>query len=151
MFGMSDGHTNGQPTVTVAEAARVLGITPDSVRSRLQRGTLPGEKIAGIWHVTLPEGIGITRNTGQPGTDGHLQGALIEQLRSENLYLRERLEEADRQQAQMLEQFAEERRRADVLQLAASTGTHQDTPESPQTSETKPQGVLAWLRRWWSD
>ncbi len=135
----------------------MLGITPDSVRSRLQRGTLPGEKIAGIWHVTLPEGIGITEHrdprvadTRQvpTGIDGHLRDALIEQVRSENRYLRERLEEADRKQAQMLDQLAEERRRADVLQLAASTGPRQDTPGSPQTRESQVQGLWHRVRRW---
>ena len=38
-------------TVPVADAARRLGISPDAVRGRLQRGTLAGEKIAGVWHV----------------------------------------------------------------------------------------------------
>lgn len=176
---MSDRHTNGQPTgndgqptVTVAEAAHVLGITPDSVRSRLQRGTLPGEKIAGIWHVTLPQGIGIKNNnvkldpgvedirqapTGNAtGTDGQLQDALIEQLRSENLYLRERLEEADRQQAQMLGQLAEERQRADVLQLRAigtgetSPNTPSEAPGSSESDDQPLQGVRAWWKRWWS-
>ena len=145
----------------------MLGITPDSVRSRLQRGTLPGEKIAGIWQVTLPQGIGgivdnVHNNPGvedirrvptgnATGTDGQLQDALIEQLRSENRYLRERLEEADRQQTQMLDQLAEERRRADVLQ-ALGTGTTPDTspeaPQSPVRDGTGQSGVL-WIRRLW--
>ena len=94
-------------------------------------------------NVTLDPGVedirqGTTSNA--TGTDGQLQDALIEQLRSDNLYLRERLEEADRQQAQMLDQLAEERRRADVLQLAASTGTRQDTPRSLQMSDTGLRG-----------
>ena len=118
-------------------------------------GTLPGQKIAGIWQVTLPEGVGIVADTRRAptgkvtGTDRQPQDALIEQLRSENRYLRERLQDADRRQAQMLEQLAEERRRADVLQLAASTGNLQDTPGSPQTSETGLRGLLDRLRRLW--
>lgn len=40
-------------TVTMPEAARMLGVSTDAVRSRLRRGTLPGVKIDGEWHVTL--------------------------------------------------------------------------------------------------
>jgi hypothetical protein len=131
---------------------------------------LPGEKIAGIWHVTLPQGIGIKDNnvkldpsiedirqgtTGNAtGNDGQLQDPLIKQLRSENLYLRERLEEADRQQAQMLDQLAEERRRADVLQLRAiGTGetptTSSEAPGSPRGDDQPVHGLRAWWRRLW--
>ena len=35
---------DGYRTVTAAEAARCLGITPNSVRERLRRGTLPGTR-----------------------------------------------------------------------------------------------------------
>jgi hypothetical protein len=80
---------------------------------------------------------------------------LVEQLRSENLYLRERLEEADRQQARMLDQLAEERRRADVLQLRAiGTGEPPPTrsseaPGSPRSDDQPLQGLRTWWRRLW--
>jgi len=39
--------------VSVTEAADVLGITPDSVRARLRRGSLAGEKQGTTWMVHL--------------------------------------------------------------------------------------------------
>jgi hypothetical protein len=50
----SDGTPTGHATVSVAEAARRLGVTPDAIRSRLHRGTLEGEKVAGAWRVVMP-------------------------------------------------------------------------------------------------
>ena len=40
--------------VTVAEAAVLLGLSTDAIRSRLNRGTLDGRKDAGGWVVLLP-------------------------------------------------------------------------------------------------
>ncbi len=41
-------------SLSVAEAARRLGITPDAVRGRLHRGALYGEKVGTEWRVFLP-------------------------------------------------------------------------------------------------
>ena len=162
---MSDTTPTGQrqgtgrtPTVTVSEAAAVLGISPDAVRGRLQRGTLVGQKIAGTWHVHLStdgSSTGDQRVMDGPAT-GHRQDALVAHLEGEVAYLRERLEEADRQQAQMLGQLAEERQRADVLQLRAigtgetSPNTPSEAPGSSESDDQPLQGVRAWWKRWWS-
>ncbi len=37
--------------VPIAEAAARLGISPEATRKRIQRGTLPGRKVAGAWYV----------------------------------------------------------------------------------------------------
>ena len=47
----SDGAPTRHMTVDVAEAARRFGVTPDTIRSRLRRGILAGEKIDGVWQV----------------------------------------------------------------------------------------------------
>jgi hypothetical protein len=69
----TDGHATasnreatGQPTgVTIADAAKRLGLSTDAVRSRLHRGTLLGVKTAdGVWLVFLDE-----PPVDQPGTD----------------------------------------------------------------------------------
>lgn len=41
-------------TVSVAEAARVLGVSHDAIRARLHRGALNGRKVDGLWRVELP-------------------------------------------------------------------------------------------------
>jgi DNA-directed RNA polymerase specialized sigma24 family protein len=40
----------------IEAAAAHLGISPDAVRKRLQRGTLAGRKIRGRWLIILPDG-----------------------------------------------------------------------------------------------
>jgi len=50
-----DGTPTGHATVSVAEAARRLGVTPDAIRSRLHRGTLEGEKVDNAWRIRLPD------------------------------------------------------------------------------------------------
>jgi|SRR5918912_2635422 hypothetical protein len=47
-------HPNDDQTrVTVAEAAQILGLSAEAVRSRLQRGTLNGTKVDGTVYVLL--------------------------------------------------------------------------------------------------
>jgi hypothetical protein len=41
--------------VTLKEASRHLGLEPETVRKRLQRGSLSGRKVDGSWLVILPE------------------------------------------------------------------------------------------------
>jgi hypothetical protein len=41
--------------VTLKEASRHLGLEPETVRKRLQRGSLAGRKVDGSWLVILPE------------------------------------------------------------------------------------------------
>jgi hypothetical protein len=46
--GPRQGQDNGRAAgVSVADAARLLGLTYDGVRKRLHRGTLPGAKVDG--------------------------------------------------------------------------------------------------------
>jgi len=53
---------SGQDTVSVAEAAQILGISADAVRKGLTRGRLRGWKVDGSWRVARP--------TGQDNHDG---------------------------------------------------------------------------------
>jgi hypothetical protein len=86
-----------ETTVSVVEAARILGISQDGVRKALRRGTLPGYKDArGVWLVSLPphemprDPSETTETASRDGPETGL-GALVDQLRSENAYLREEL------------------------------------------------------------
>jgi len=149
--------------VTVNEAAVALGITPDSVRARLRRGSLGGEKIGPVWYVFLnqvPEPSATegdddraTRHDTPHDATRHDTTArdtdreeLLEELRRDKTFLQEQLDRA-------LRQLEAERQRADVLQ-ALGTGTTPDTSpeavESPQTNETEPHGFWDRVRRFWS-
>ena len=146
--------------VSVNEAAVALGITPDSVRARLRRGSLAGEKQGTTWMVHLdpsssrdedgrraarrdtPRDATRHRDTTSRDTD---RDELLDELRHDKTFLQEQLDRA-------LRQLEAERQRADVLQaLGAGTTpeTSPETGESPQTSEPAPTGVLAWWRRLW--
>jgi hypothetical protein len=162
-----DRATDRAATVTVpaAEAARRLGITPDAVRARINRGTLAGEKRGAQWWVHLPtDRIPTEPPTGvQPdatGTRPDTDRPLVEQLRSENAYLRVELSARSRE-------LAAERERADVLMREALgriealtagpvTDVDEDVPQRAQDgpheaiiADVDPKAAAPWWRRWW--
>jgi len=63
--GTTDGQTGSGRYVAVGEAAKHFGITPDAIRARIRRGTLPAEKRGGVWYVRLPADDDDTTETGQ--------------------------------------------------------------------------------------
>jgi hypothetical protein len=166
------------PSYTVGEMAAMLGISTDAVRARVNRGTLEGMKIQGVWHVRPPEdlSLGDVQDVDRPGPTGTRPDAtgyqpdiVFEQMRDERDYLRLKLDQALEEAAQFRQIAAAERERADVLQrealvrIEALTATIGDRPErpdptgigseppgSPQTNETGPRGVWDRVRRWLS-
>jgi len=149
--------------VTVAEAAILLGLSTDAVRSRLNRGTLDGRKDAGGWVVLLPRPSATVDQpspTGQqpsatghrPGTDRDLIAAkdeTIGALRSEVEHLRAEL--ATR---------TDDLQRRDVLLREAlgripALGAGQDAPSSPAAPPPpapprvrEPPSRPPWWRFW---
>lgn len=81
---MQDGN---QDTVSVAEAAAILGVTPDAIRKRLARGTLQGIKHDREWRVLIPDeadtGVSGGVSTQKAASDSALATALVE-LAAEN-------------------------------------------------------------------
>ncbi len=47
------------PTYSIAEMAVMLGVSTDAVRAHVNRGTLEGEKFAGVWRVRPPEALSL--------------------------------------------------------------------------------------------
>lgn len=99
---------NEQDSVDLATAAARLGLTVETIRKRLQRGKIKGFKGAdGAWRVTLDrvdskqDRLGQTAGQEQdkPGQrqDKHTQAHddLVDQLRSENAFLRSQLQARD--------------------------------------------------------
>jgi excisionase family DNA binding protein len=132
--------------VPVADAAVRLGITHDAVRKKLQRGTLPGEKVGSEWRVFLPAQDAQQDNR-QDATE-MCQDAdrtvvlpsddLVDQLRSEVSFLREQLEQRSREAEQRSRELSTERERFDVIhrealhRIEALTATSTPEPE-PRT------------------
>jgi hypothetical protein len=130
-----------------------LGITPDAVRARLHRGTLVGEKRAGVWHVVFPlppteagptgtrqDATGTQQDANRPVAD-----ALIARLEAENAYLR-----------QLLDAEIEARRRADHLVAGlverlpalAEAGTAQDAAQRDEIRDMESPLMQPMWRRW---
>jgi hypothetical protein len=73
--------------LTVSEAARRLGVTPDAVRQRIRRDSIQWDKDEdGRYHVYL---------TPQDAKHDDVQNALVDQLKDENAFLRRELERKD--------------------------------------------------------
>ena len=119
--------------VTVIEAASILGITPDAVRSRLRRGTLHKETSEdGTVYVRLDtEGLaGLNDQTTDRSAD-QTTVAYINELKSEIDYLKETVAKRDE----------EIRRRDHLLAAALERIPHQleappsEARESPESAE----------------
>ncbi len=151
--------TDTMPAVPVAEAARILNVTPDAIRARLRRGTLLGGKRGSEWFVQLPtdadpsdqQNTSRDTDTTQQDVTERRPDALLEQLRSENEYLRDQL-------SQTIRQLAAERERADVLHrealgrieaLTATVADRQDATGTPTEATESPEraGEAAHISR----
>ncbi len=158
-----------QDGITIVEAASWLGVTPETVRKRLQRGVLPGCKIDGQWVVQLPkqeQDTGRpappteqetnqtpqpTKQDAKPGTSRTEQDArqdtphpayerLLARLESENGFLRDELTAR-----------TEELRRKDHIIAALTDALKQRLPElEPGTPATPPpRQPTQQERSWW--
>jgi hypothetical protein len=102
-----------QPTerVTVADAARLMGLSAEAVRMRIKRGTLASEKIDSTVYVYLeadPTRPNTERTEDQTTEQTPDQTELVDALRSEVAFLREELKSRE-------EVRAEENRRKDTI------------------------------------
>jgi len=112
-------------------AAERLGISRDAARKRLERGTLAGDKRHGHWFVlldnldTLDAGQDAMSDQSGRQSPGHVDAVgtppdampdtvreLIDQLKSENVFLRDQLDQRSRE-------LGAERERSDVIQQLA--------------------------------
>jgi hypothetical protein len=113
--------------LTVPEAARALGISPEAVRNRLSRGTLKSVKESGTVYVLLETDR--TRHTDDTSSDipGDTLQALVGEMRS-------RIESLERQLAQANERDRENRRIiAALTSRIPAIEAPPDERESPET------------------
>jgi transposase len=156
----SDRTSDRLPTYSIAEMAAMLGVSTDAVRARVNRGTLEGEKIAGVWRVRPPEGLSLQEihEASRPDATGYQPlatvarpDALFEQMRDERNYLRAKLDQALEEASELRQIAAAERERADVLQrealgrIEALTATIGDQPgptvRQPDATGTRSEAV----------
>ena len=153
----------------VDQTAALLGTTPDAVRKRLRRGTLPGQKVGDTWQVWLNETARDTSHEPSreardqtshkppghepPSREGQETPSETALLRLELTHTQELLSEvrAERDRlARQVEQDAVER--AELRRLLASqlpiylspgTPTGEPAPVTPPPADAEPR------RKWW--
>ena len=142
-----DGDPNAdQVGMSISEAARRLGVSRDAMRQRIRRGTVRSAKVDGAWIVYL-DGPGMVTGDGgrsdgagtQPRTEGTdadqdaTRTELIDQLRGEVAWLRQRLEEAETERAEMrwLLAHAQQTQAARALPPPAYAPTPTPVPRPP--------------------
>ena len=143
----TNDHTQtDQPTdrrVTVAEAATLLGLSEEAVRSRLKRGTLRKEKtregtvvvVLGAGGSSLAYGRptnGIDRPTSGQPTDPSAQTELVEALRDQVSFLRQQLEQ---------EREANRENRRIIAGLVQRVPELEAAPEPRESLEKIPEGA----------
>jgi hypothetical protein len=141
-------HSPDRRRVTVAEAAEILGITAEAVRTRIKRDKLdsvkdpprPGGKVYVLLNPDQTRPNTDPTPQGQDRTPDHTQ--LVETLREQVAYLQGVIATRDRE----LEQRAEEIRRRDAAlereqQLTAMFADQLRAIEAPQEASESPETV----------
>jgi hypothetical protein len=113
---------------TVPEAAQVLGISPEAVRTRLSRGTLEGVKDHGRVFVLLDHDI-----TGSDADVTNDQTALVESLRDQVGFLQRELERRADEAGELRRIIAALTSRIPEIEPLRETPT-----EPPEARETPP-------------
>jgi len=145
-------HPNAAQTrVTVAEAAQLLSLSAEAVRSRVQRGTLPSVKEDGTVYVLLD--VAQTRPDAaqtdeRAGTQTHLSGdqtEFIASLQGQIDWLRREVERKDTLLMSLMQRIPElesppEPREAPVTASEEPHNTH------AQTEQQEPSQRRSWWR-----
>jgi hypothetical protein len=170
--------TNDQPTtdhsadrrVTVQEAAVLLGLSEDAVRSRLKRGTLGKEKAPdGTVYVVLGMGDSTDRptnsqptnaqpSTGQP-TDQSAQAMMqahLDSLQDQITHLRRQLEEANeanRENRRIIAGLVQRVPELEPVQDAyseprESSESASEVAEGHRKKPPEAENPVSWWRRW---
>jgi hypothetical protein len=148
---MPEHATDTPPTrrVPVEEAAKVLGITANAVRKRVERGTLHSERDGDTRYVLL--GSGMPRHaddtpSGMPAD----QALIVARLENEVGFLRELVRSRDEELRREREAREEAERRHDtiVMRMAERIPELEAPPtpaprEAPQTVAEEPEGMDA--------
>jgi len=137
--------TQQDATVGVFEAARILGVTTDAVRSGLRRGTIEGHKINGEWLVRIP-----APQQNQDDATGYQQAAAgdrqdaterdrtptVDLTPLADLIERQAKELADLREAAAVWQIRARQAEEKLLELSAGWVSSDTSPDAPGSSET---------------
>lgn len=144
-YDLTGDHTDELTTVTVSDAAEILGLSTEAVRMRVKRGTLASTKIGGTVYVLLevpnerpnikPNSRPNARPNTRPNSQPNVEDApVLANLQEHNADLRDQVEHLRRE----LDTRNEELRRKDTILMAMTQRIPElePAPESPQSSVT---------------
>ena len=149
----TDEPPTDQVRLSVAEAARALGITEGAVRSRIKRGTLPTIKEAGnvfvLWgdgtsranhtpYTDVPTDVPPEASPGEPSDQAHHATELVESLREQVDYLKGQLDaegEAGRGKDHLLARALER------IPAAIEPPTEDPAPEAAPATPGQPESA----------
>lgn len=143
-------HAADKPTtrrVQVEEAAKILGITANAVRKRIERGTLRSERDGDTRYVLL--GDDVSRHAGDtPNGMPTDQALMVARLESEVEFLRELVRSRDEELRREREAREEAERRHDTIVMRMAERIPELPPAAPQeprdgrvTAGETPEGV----------
>jgi hypothetical protein len=136
----------------VAQAAKLLGLSAEAVRSRVQRGTLESEKVGGTVYVLLEDSAQTRPNTDETqastGTQTHLSGDqtdFIASLQGQIEWLRGEVERKDTLLMTLMQRIPELEapREARDDPETASAAPGRGTAQKDNVTQEKP----SWWRR----
>jgi excisionase family DNA binding protein len=131
-------------TVGIREAARLLGVSTDTIRRRIERRDLPAHKDAsGRWLIDLDDSLVVPPAPPVAEMPSGEREELI-RLRAENEALHVLLDEVRTSRDRTVEAESELRRI-----LAVLTYRQQGIAAPPETGETEMIGAPEPPRRWW--
>jgi hypothetical protein len=139
--------------VTVEEAARILGLSGNAVRKRLERGTLKSEKVAGIRYILLDADMSQHANdmpNGMPG-DIALMQAHLDSMGEQINYLKEVIERRDEEIRRKDHLLAAALERIPAIEEAPSEPRESPLSPSEEEADTQPppEGRGQEKRSWW--
>jgi len=153
----SDSPREALDRVPVAEAARRLGLTPDAVRKRLSRGSLPHDRDQdGLIHVYISSTAGVQdeSETEQESVQDSGQDTYINALEDQIRFLRQELERKDAILLRLAERVPEleSAERSESKDRSDSEGSGGVTPrpddrEAHSGSHESAEGARPWWRR----
>jgi hypothetical protein len=139
-----------QERLSVSEAAKLLGVTPEAIRARIRRGTIEHEKEDGHYYVFLTHSERVHNDVGNAALQDH-----VDTLKGELDARNRELEARNRELAEM------RRLLAGALERIPAIEAPPDTPpsEPPGSSVSDPEGEgggemppdterRSWWQRW---
>jgi hypothetical protein len=135
-----------QRRVTVAEAARLLGISAEAVRTRIRRGKFRSIKEGGTVYVLLDQPEPHQTQT-EHGPDTDQTDELLAELRDQVRFLREELARKDAILLRMAESIQQLEAPSEPPKAPQTATEQPDRVEGPATGDAQEDAQRPWWRR----